>query len=83
MLRTHEEKRSFQRGKNPICALDLIRYLKQIKEQRLLLTCTPLDELPFHISTMIEAKHSMRRTSNSKDYLHSFLMVLTREPLLQ
>ena len=34
-------------------ALDLIKYFKQIKLQRLLLTCAPFSDLPSDISTMI------------------------------
>ena len=35
-----------------VTALDLIKCLKQIKEQRLLLTCAPISILPFRVSTM-------------------------------
>ena len=40
-------------GKQFVTSLDLVNCLKQIKEQRLLLTCTPISELPSNISTII------------------------------
>ena len=49
-------------------ALDLIKFLIQIKYQRLILTCAPISELPFNISTMRvnmstenAAKHGINR----------------------
>ena len=49
-----KENRSFRRGKirfDP--SLDLNKCLKQIKLQRLFLTCAPISELPSNISSMI------------------------------
>ena len=53
MLRPHErEKNRF------VTALDLIKCLKQIKQQILLLTYAPISELPSSISTSIKTKLS-------------------------
>ena len=35
-------------------ALDLIKCLRQIRQQRLLLTCAPISELPSNISTWMK-----------------------------
>ena len=37
-----------------VTALYLIECLKQIKWQRLILTCAPISELPSHISTVVK-----------------------------
>ena len=51
MVRTYEGNKVFSDKKiGP--ALDLIKCLKQIKYQRLLLTCAPISELPSNMSTM-------------------------------
>ena len=42
-----EEKNHF------VTSFNIITCLKQIKLQRMLLTCAPISELPSHISTMI------------------------------
>ena len=52
-----KENRSFRKGKNPdfVTALDLIKCLKQVKYQRLLITCAPIgmSKLPSNISTIV------------------------------
>ena len=52
MLRTHYMKKSLWGEEKKLTALDLIKCLKQIKYQRLILTCVPFSVLPFSISTM-------------------------------
>ena len=53
MLCTHGGKVVFSVKKPQfVTALDLITCLKQIKKQKLLLTCAPLSKLPSDISTM-------------------------------
>ena len=51
MLRTHEIGISEKKIRF-VTALDLIKYLKQIKYNRFLLTYAPISELPSNISTM-------------------------------
>ena len=55
MLCTHEGKLGFYEEKNPICmtAPDLIKCLKQIKYQKVLLACETISDLPSNISTML------------------------------
>ena len=56
MLHTHEGKISFRRKKPRfVTVLHLIKYLKQVKYQRLLNTCAPISELPSDTSTMFQA----------------------------
>ena len=45
MLRAHEKKKYFP-GRNFVTSRDLMKCLKQIKEQRLLRMCAPISELP-------------------------------------
>ena len=56
MLRTHERKWAFS-DKNIrfVTALELIKCLKQVEEQRLRFPC--VDELPSNMSTMISVRH--------------------------
>ena len=50
MLRTHGGKICLFGGKiRFVTALDLIKFLEQIRQQRLLLTCATISELPYHI----------------------------------
>ena len=52
MLRTYEGKKKYFLYKIKfVAALDLIKCLKQIRQQRMLLNCTPASELPSNIST--------------------------------
>ena len=46
------ENRAFLFGEK-VTALDLIKCIRQIKYQRLLLTCAPISKLPSNISAMI------------------------------
>ena len=50
MLRTHEDKLFF--SLRFVTALDLIKCLKQINTQRLILRCAPISEFPSNIRTM-------------------------------
>ena len=50
-----------------VTALDLIKCLKQIKQQRLLPTCAPMSELQYNISTMMNITYVMYK----KKYLFS------------
>ena len=43
-----------------LTALDLIKCLKKFKDQRLLLKCAPISELPPNISTMINSRSYLR-----------------------
>ena len=54
MFRTHDEKKVFS-GKNAgfVPALELIKSLILVIKRRLLLTCTPIYEIPSNISTMV------------------------------
>ena len=53
MLRMRERKYVFSDTNiRFVAALDLIKGLKQIKYERLLLTCAPISELPSNISAM-------------------------------
>ena len=53
MFRTHEEKQVFSEKKiRFVTALDLIKCLKQIKQQKLLLTCTSIYQTPSYKSTL-------------------------------
>ena len=54
MLRMHEGKYVFsEKIIGSVTALDLIDCLKQIKQQRFLLTCAPISELPYYISITV------------------------------
>ena len=54
MLRTLKAKCVFLEKKiRFVTALDLIECLREIKKMRLLLTCTPISELPSNINTLI------------------------------
>ena len=53
MLRTNEGKFVFSKKKILfVTTLDLIKCLKQIKQQRLLTMCAPISVLPPNIGTM-------------------------------
>ena len=54
ILRTHEGKWVFP-GKNTrfVTAFDVIKCLEHVEKQKLRLTCVPLNELPYNISTMV------------------------------
>ena len=53
MLRVYEGIIVFLEKKIIVSVLDLIKCLKQIKQQLVLLTCAPNSELPSNISTML------------------------------
>ena len=50
---------------------DLIKCLKQIKLQKLLLTCAPVYELPSSISPMLSTKGSRRKTEKQVEILET------------
>ena len=53
-LLNHGEKYAFSKKKNPICDFSRSnKCLKQIKNQRLLLTCAPISEVPSNTRTMV------------------------------
>ena len=67
MMRTHEGKMVFSDEKiGVMTALELVKSLKQVKEQRLLLTCAPVYALPSYISTMTRPTFSIGRRTNNK-----------------
>ena len=60
MLRTYEGRKDFSREKKNrfATALALMKCLKQIKSQRLLLTCAPIFWIPSNISSIVYLKNT-------------------------
>ena len=67
MMRTHEGKMVFSDEKiGVMTALELVKSLKQVKEQRLLLTCAPVYALPSYIRTMARSTFFREKGTNNK-----------------
>ena len=58
LLRTHEKKVLSRKDFQLVTALDLIKYLKQIEKQRLLLTYAPIFELLYVREVVTHFNHS-------------------------
>ena len=71
-MRTHKRKKIFSENKIQfVTALDLIKGLKNVKQQRLLFTCAPISELPSNQSTMFYSHHPALQ----------FVLILKKIPL--
>ena len=66
MLRKDEEKLVYY-------VYDPIKYLKQINQQRVLLTCAFIPELPSHISTMVAS--GIGKSAKKSGFLYQSLQL--------